>query len=123
VNRDPLDNLGADQAGLQQLLTNLTSAPTAGERAGEQAAVAMFQAARSAQSMSIGPEPGSATSVILDQDSNQTRADHLGAGRSGSRRAGVRISAWLAAGATALALAGPSSPGYQVVSGEVGGGA
>jgi hypothetical protein len=101
VNRDPLDNLGADQAGLQQLLTTLTSAPTAEELSGERAAATMFQAVRSAQSMSIGFEPEPAASTGRDQDSQSG-----GTGRAGARRAGVRISAWLAAGATALALAG-----------------
>jgi hypothetical protein len=106
VKRDPLDNLGPDQTGLQQLLTNLTSAPTTAELSGERAAAAMFQAVRSAQSMSIGFEPEPAGAKTPVEDSGRSSASPAGTGRTGSRRAGVRISAWLAAGATALALAG-----------------
>jgi hypothetical protein len=87
VNRDPLDAPGAREPGVSALLGQLTSAATADELAGEQAALAMFRAVRAA-GRPVGTEPA----VPVTRRTRPARR--------------VRVGARLAAAATVVALAG-----------------
>lgn len=111
MTRDPLDNADRGEPGLSALFGHLTSPATPGELAGEQAARAMFAAARAEQP---NPQnPGITQSPPPHVASRRTAAR---ATRSRPRRRPVRLGGRLVAACGVLALAfGFAAAGYAEV--------
>jgi hypothetical protein len=97
VTRDPLDDIASDP-GVSELINALVSAPAPDELAGEQAALAMFTAIRSAHA--LGPAPDDPPVTV------RTRSLRLG-GRLAAAATVVVLAGGFAAAGYASAL--PSS--------------